>query len=125
MGDNRHMRSSRKRPRWWILAPSLLSLLVPVWVYLGDVLGYELFITPEPVTPRYDSAIFYFVWWPLFLVFEILGSVLAFPFNRLVPDSMSWGVSALFAGAAYSAFLYVIVEWIHAARSRRSPRRAS
>ena len=41
--------------RWWILFTFLLIIIVPVWILLGDFLGYDIMPAPDPAPPRYSS----------------------------------------------------------------------
>ena len=107
------VRRMSRLARWLIFSPLLLSLLIPVWLLLGDFLGYEIFFAPDPATPRFDwpwlSAAFYIVWWPLFLLFVVPGSFLSHPVIHFVPQGLlRFAVPGIAAGLAYSLALFVL-----------------
>lgn len=80
--------------RWWVYLPLALIIIVPVWMWLGDFLGYDWFIAIDPATPRYSSEIlgacYYIVWYGLCLVM-LPGLILAIPFHILLGDLRAFG----------------------------------
>ena len=101
--------------RWLILAPFLLSLLVPVWLLLSEYLGYDIFPAPDPMPPRFDSAwlaaTFYIVWYPLLAVFIVPGLFICHPLIHFVPQGfLRFATPGVIAGLVYSlGFLLVYV----------------
>jgi hypothetical protein len=110
---------------FFIFAPLVLSLLVPLWLFLSDFLCYELFFAPDPVSPRYDStwlsAAFYIVWWPLLLLFVSPGATMAHPFMRFLSEgNLRLSVSGVLAGVVYSAALLCFRVFFRRTSSRGS-----
>ena len=99
--------------RWLILAPLLVSLLVPVWLLLSGFLGYDILFAPDPMTPRYESAwigaAFYIVWWPLFLLFIVPGLFVCHPLIHFVPQGfLRFAIPGVVAGCIYSLALFLL-----------------
>ena len=112
--------------RFFIVSPLLVSLLVPVWFHLSDFLGYDLFIAPDPMPPRYDAPLlcfaFYLVWYPLALVFLLPGAILSSSFVQLFPEGeLRFEVPALVAGLVYSLLVWLVCYFVRTAPRRQAP----
>jgi len=93
--------------RWVkVFIPFFLSLLVPVWLFLSDLLGYDIFPAPDSVAPRYGSvllaAVFYIVWWLLFLLFLLPGMIITHPFTAFREGILGFSMPGLVAGLVYT-----------------------
>src|SRR5450756_3257236 len=98
--------------RWWMFIPFLLVLIVPGWMKLGDYLGYDLLVSPDPSPPRFNNhllgACYYLVWWVLFFIAVIPSLVFKSNLGGLVPDSFSSMVGLVFVAFLYSVILFLL-----------------
>ncbi len=109
--------------RWWILLPLLFIFLVPAWVWLGDFLGYDLFIAPDPSPPRYSSELlgsfFYIIWYGLALFVVLPAMLLSIPFGIFVTGQGRIAIGVILVSLFYSAILFWL-RWAYASDRRES-----
>jgi len=98
--------------RWWIFLPVLLIFIVPVWMWLGDFLGYDLLIAPDPAPPRYGSELlgscYYIVWYGLAIFVLLPGTLLTLPLGSLLGDQIRIGFGVILVSLFYSGILFLL-----------------
>ena len=96
--------------RWWILLPLLFIFLVPAWVWLGDYLGYDIIIAPDPSQPRFKSellgAFFYIIWYALALFVVLPATVLSIPLGIFITGQGRIEIGVILVSLFYSAILF-------------------
>ena len=93
--------------RWWVFVPFLLVIVVPAWMKLGELWGYDLLgVAQDNPPPRYDShllgSFFYAVWWGLCFI-AIIPAMLLGP--NLFGQPTGIGIGLVLLSLIYSFIL--------------------
>jgi hypothetical protein len=98
--------------RWWILLPLLLIFILPLWMQLGVLLGYDLFPAQDALPPRQSSQLlgfcFYIVWWGLVIFAFLPSGIVMLPFGDFIPDPMRVWFGLILVSLIYSGILFLI-----------------
>ena len=98
--------------RWWVFLPLLLPFLIVGWEHLGGFLGYDIFPATDYEPPRFQSSLleaaFYAVWWSLFFLIIVPGTMIAAPLGYLLPATFRYGVTLALPATFYTAILFAI-----------------